>query len=207
MSTNRPLYFTVFIIFAQTATSMVHASASALPQTFDEFQSWEPVDGYKYEWFNGELIRFSGIKKKQYYLYAILNRVFIDQGYHQIGTFMAEPDVMLTPTQMRRPDIAFFTNEQIQRGRLGEDVIPEFVVEILSETDQAYRVEEKITEYFGAGVRVVWNIIPEPGHEVVYVYTARKQVTICLEDDLCSAAPVLPDFTISVNDLFAPPVG
>lgn len=77
------------------------------------------------------------------------------------------------------------------------------MVEVLSETDQAYRIEAKIQEYFKAGVQVVWNIFPE--QEVVYVYTSRKQVTICLEDDVCSAALVLPDFTISVNTLFALP--
>jgi hypothetical protein len=44
---------------------MVQASASALPQTFDEFQNWEPVDGYKYEWNDGEIIRFTGMKKEQ----------------------------------------------------------------------------------------------------------------------------------------------
>ena len=114
---------------------------------------------------------------------------------------MAEPDVMLTAFQMRRPDIAYFTREQVQIGRRGEDVIPAFVIEILSETDQAYRIEEKIAEYFKAGVQVIWNINPE--QEVVYVYTSRRHVTICLEEDICSAAPVLPDFTISVNTLFA----
>jgi Uma2 family endonuclease len=107
-----------------------------------------------------------------------LNALFIEKGHYKTGTFMAEPDVMLTALQMRRPDIAYFTKEQIQLGRQGEDAIPSFVVEILSETDQAYRIEEKIVEYFKAGVQVVWNIIPE--QEVVYVYTARKQVTICL---------------------------
>ncbi|WP_225309374.1 Uma2 family endonuclease [Larkinella humicola] len=108
---------------------------------------------------------------------------------------------MLTALQMRRPDIAYFTKEQIQRGRQGEDVIPAFVVEVLSETDQAYRIEEKIAEYFKAGVQVVWNIFPES--EVVYVYTSRKDVPICLESDVYSAAPVLPDFSIRVNELFA----
>jgi Uma2 family endonuclease len=181
---------------------MVQTSASALPQTFDEFLNWEPVDGFKYEWNDGEIIRFSGMKKKQYFIYGILNRLFVEKGHYKKGMLMAEPDVMLTPIQMRRPDIAYFTYEQAEQGRQGEDVIPAFVVEVLSETDQAYRVEEKIAEYFKAGVQVIWNINPE--QEVVYVYTSRKQVTICLEDDICAAAPALPDFSISVNDLFAP---
>ncbi|MBC8153682.1 MAG: Uma2 family endonuclease [Bacteroidetes bacterium] len=182
---------------------MVQVPPSVVPQTLDEFLDWEPVDGFKYEWNDGELIQFSGMKKKQYFIYALLNKLFFEKGYHTTGTLMAEPDVMLTAIQMRRPDIAYFTDDQIQRGRQGEDVVPTFVIEILSESDQAYRVEEKLSEYFKAGVKVVWKILPE--HEIVYVYTSRKNVTICLEDDICSAAPVLPDFTISVSALFAPP--
>lgn len=182
---------------------MVQAPPSAPPQTLDEFLDWESLDGFKYEWYNGELIRFSGMKKKQYFIYDVLNSLFVEKGYYKAGTLMAEPDVMLTDSQMRRPDIAYFTKAQIQLGRQDEDVIPEFVIEILSGSDRSYRVEEKIAEYFKAGVKVVWNITPE--HEVVYVYTSRKTVTICLEDDLCQAAPVLPDFSLSVNALFAQP--
>ena len=180
---------------------MVQASGPIFPQTLEAFIDWEPTDGFKYEWNDGEIIRFSGMKKKQYFIYGILNRLFSKKGYYEQGMLMAEPDVMLTPIQMRRPDIAYFTYEQAERGRQGEDVIPAFVIEILSETDQAYRIEEKIAEYFKAGVQVIWNINPE--QEVVYVYTSRKHVTICLEDDICFASPVLPDFTISVNTLFA----
>ncbi|MGM9508336.1 Uma2 family endonuclease [Larkinella sp. GY13] len=182
--------------------AMQHTTATAFPQTFDEFLTWEPVDGYKYEWKDGEMIRFSGLSKTQYFVYNVLNKFFYERDYYKTGILITIPDVMLTALQMRRPDIAYFTKEQIQRGRQGEDVIPAFVVEVLSETDQAYRIEEKIAEYFKAGVQVVWNIFPES--EVVYVYTSRKHVTICLESDVCSAAPVLPDFSICVNDLFAP---
>jgi Uma2 family endonuclease len=172
-----------------------------LPRTFAEFLEWEPNDGHKYEWNDGEIIRFTGMKKKQYYIYTILNKLFTKKGYVETGTLMAEPDVMLTGIQMRRPDIAYFTDVQIYQGRKGVDVIPEFVIEIISESDQLSRVEEKLTEYFKAGVKVIWNIIPE--QEVVYVYTSRRDVKICLENDICSAKPVLPDFEISVAALFA----
>ena len=68
------------------------------------------------------------------------------------------------------------------------EVIPDFVMEVISTNDKPYKIEEKITEYFKAGIKVVWNIYPEPG--LVYVYTSRKQVQICMDDDICSAAPV-----------------
>ena len=50
-------------------------------------------------------------------------------------------------------------------------------------------------------MQVVWVILPE--HKMVNVYTTRKTVKICTDDDICSANPVLPEFEISVNLLFA----
>jgi len=52
----------------------------------------------------------------------------------------------------------------------------------------------------GVPLKVVWNIYPEP--QLVYVYTSRKQVQICMEDDICSAAPVLPEFEVKVSEIF-----
>jgi hypothetical protein len=113
------------------------------------------------------------MKKKQYFIYTILSKLFYEKGYHKGGTFIAEPDVMLTAIQMRRPDIAYFSNEQVEAGRIGEDVIPAFVIEVISESDLAYRIEEKIAEYFKAGVQIVWSIrgrvcvhLPQAGHHL-----------------------------------------
>jgi Uma2 family endonuclease len=175
---------------------------SELPRTLEEFSEWEPNDGYKYEWNDGEIIQFTGMKKEQLYIYDLLLDLFFEKGYKTLGTLVAEQEVMITGIQMRRPDIAYFSKEQIKRSRNSENVIPEFVIEIISNNDQINQLEKKITEYFKAGVKVIWNIIPE--QEVVYVYTSRRDVKICLENDICSAKPVLPDFEINVSTLFAP---
>lgn len=172
-----------------------------LPRTLEEFLIWEPNDGFKYEWNDGELIQFTGMKKEQLYIYDLLLDLFIEKGYKKSGTLVAEQEVMITGLQMRRPDIAYFTKEQIKRSRNSENVIPEFVIEIISNNDQINQLEKKITEYFKAGVKVIWNIIPE--QEVVYVYTSRRDVKICLENDICSAKPVLSDFEISAAAIFA----
>jgi Uma2 family endonuclease len=179
---------------------VVEKNIITLPRTLAEFQLWEPNDGYKYEWNDGELIKFTGMDKKQVYIFATLNNLFIRKGYWQIGTFVSEYDTMLTGIQMRRPDIAYFTKEQIENTKKGEDEIPQFVIEIISGNDNINLVEKKIVEYYKAGLAVVWLILPE--EKTVHVYTSRKQVQICTDDDICSAKPVLPDFEISVNDIF-----
>ncbi|GAB3514909.1 hypothetical protein GCM10027442_30280 [Emticicia fontis] len=43
---------------------MTRATESTnLPRTLAEFIEWESNDGFKYEWNDGELIRFSGMKR------------------------------------------------------------------------------------------------------------------------------------------------
>jgi Uma2 family endonuclease len=172
---------------------------TVLPRTLEEFQDWEPNDGFKYEWNDGELIKFTGMNKRQLYIFHILNKLFIQKGYWELGTLVAEQDVELSGIQMRRPDIAFFTNEQIERAKLGNDEIPEFAIEIISGNDNINKVETKISEYYKAGVKVIWLIFPE--EKTVHIYTSRRNVKICIENDICSANPVLPEFEIGVDVL------
>ena len=176
-----------------------------LPRTFEEFLRWEPNDGFIYEWNDGEVITFEKMKKKHLYVIRTLNRIFSrTTAYQQGGVLIAEQDVMLTGIQMRRPDLAYFSDDQINKSATSdEEPIPAFVIEIISPTDDAEKVEEKIVAYFKAGVQVVWNAYAE--NKVVYVYTSRKNVKVCTDADICSAAPVLSDFEISVDELFALP--
>lgn len=180
---------------------MVVEKEKILPRTLDEFMDWEPNDGFKYEWNDGELIKFTGKNKKQLYIYQVLNKVFSKKGFWKFGTLVAEYDTMLSGIQMRRPDIAYLSDKQVELTKKGEDVIPEFVIEIISGNDNINQVEKKIIEYYKAGVSIVWLILPE--EQSVHVYTSRKTVKICTDDDICSASPVLPDFEISVTELFA----
>lgn len=113
---------------------------------------------------------------------------------------MAEVDVWVTPKQMRRPDGSYFTSEQIRQMAAGENVIPGFVVGFASQTDNELMSVTKRHEYFDAGVQVVWWVYP--AFEEVYVYTSPKTVMIGTDDDVLSAAPVLPDFQIIVAELF-----
>lgn len=177
-----------------------------VPQTMEEFMAWEPNDGYKYEWNDGELIRFESMKKKHLFLIRTLNRLFAStKAYQRGGELIMEQDVMLTGIQMRRPDLAYFSGDQIDgSATLDQEPIPVFVIEIISPTDDAIKVEEKVAEYFQTTVQVVWHIYPV--NRVVYIYTSRKNVRICTDQDICSAQPALPDFKISADDLFALPV-
>ena len=174
------------------------------PGNLNEFLLWEPNDGFKYEWFDGEIIKSEKRNRKHLKLIKKLARLFLKTNAHKEGgELITEQDVLLTGIQLRRPDLAFFSAEQISNSDNpdAEEPIPAFAIEVISTSDQLSIVKGKLKEYFAHGVKAVWLIYPD--EKLVEVYTSFKNVTICTENDLCSAGPALPDFEISVNDLFS----
>lgn len=76
-----------------------------LPQTLAEFMSWKPADGFKYEWNDGELIKFVGMNKQHLRLIRFLSRLFLKTKAHQEGgELIAEQDIKISGIQVRRPD-------------------------------------------------------------------------------------------------------
>ena len=140
---------------------MIVENELSLPQTIEEFRNWDSNIGYKYEWFNDELIKFSGLRTSELYIYFNLSRNFVEQQLHKIGCLVCKQDVDLSPMQMRRPDIAFFTKGQGKNMKEDVDEVPQFAVEIISKNDNFNNVKAKLEEYFKYGVMVVWIIIPE----------------------------------------------
>ena len=182
-------------------TDEIQEKVQAVPHTLQEFLDWEFDDGFKYEWNDGELIKFIGMKKKHLKLIRVLSRLFLKTKAHELGgELIAEQDVMLTGIQLRRPDLAYFNASQIEESEKTDEPIPEFAIEVISSYDQITQVKKKVTEYFKNGVKVVWLIYPD--ENAVEVYTSRKDIKICTDNDVCSAKPVLENFEISVEELF-----
>jgi Uma2 family endonuclease len=108
----------------------------------------------------------------------------------------------------RRPDVAFVSYTRWAQNRRPPrvnawPVVPELAAEVISPTDDADEVMEKVEEYFRAGVTLVWIIFP--GQERVYVYTSPTDVRVLSRGDELPGDPVLPGFRLPLADLFPPP--
>jgi len=184
----------------QDTDSRVQSELISLESFLIEFSNME--DGYKYEWNHGIVEKTKAMNQEQTTIYLLLNRLFCQtQAFKEMGGLTAETDMMTTENQLRRPDIAFFSGQQIEQMKKGNNQIAEWVAEIISESDNINRVEKKLDEYFAAGVKVVWHIFPAT--KKVYVYTGPDEVTICMGKTICSGTPVLPDFEVSAATLFS----
>lgn len=162
-------------------------------------------DGYKYEWLNGVVEKSKRtMDKTQLFILRNLLEKFRELQYANKvdGELISEGDLFFLDKH-RRPDIAFLTNEQIELAADDKlDSVPEFVIEVISNTDAINRVNKKIVNYRESGVKVVWHIFPNE-HEVhVYCDDNLDTVYIKRDDAICSAEPVLPDFQMPVSDIF-----
>jgi len=173
-----------------------------LPITKEQFLNWSPDNGLLFEFDNGFAEPTTGMKKEERYLVRNIQRAFRKTvSFAQDAMLLEETDVWLTNHQKRIPDIAFFTNRQINDSATGSDEpVPMFVVEIISPTDKTDKVERKVLEYFQAGVQIIWHIYP--ALNMVRVISSPRLASSFFDDDAFSAAPVLPDLQLTVSDLF-----
>lgn len=159
-------------------------------------------DGYKYEYNNGIIEKTKSIDQEQGFIQKILNKLFYQTKVsRKDGSFLAETDMKTSETQLRRPDLSIYYGSQQAKIASGKNQVAPWVGEIISPSDNANKINQKVDEYFKAGVKVVWNIYP--ASDQVFVYTSPENITVCRGKTICSGKPALPDFEISADELFS----
>jgi Uma2 family endonuclease len=154
--------------------------------------------GVKYEFNNGVIEKTYAMKQDEIFIYKNLQKVFTHTAaYAADAVIISEAETWTSETQFRKPDISYWTLEQQNEETKS---VPLFAIEVISKNDPINVVNNKVLEYFQSGVQVLWHIFPE--QRMVYVFTSPSHITVCFEGDICSAAPVLEDFEISVNGIF-----
>lgn len=127
---------------------------------------------------------------------------------HDLGVVAGADGMMrLAPGLVRIPDVSFVAWETLPGRRLPRqpvpDLVPDLVVEVLSEGNTPREMDRKLDEYFALGVRLVWLVNPEM--ETVTVYTARHQSIVLDASAMLDGGAVLPGFTLPIRTLFTEP--
>lgn len=136
-------------------------------------------------------------------LIVTLINIFLRQ--HKLGkTFVGETGLFTSrdPDTVRAFDVAYMSNErfgQIQ-SRSYLDVAPELVVEVMSPDDSWTMIQEKLAEYFAAGVQVIW--IVDPKLEQLHSYRAVNEIEIFQIDDTVTCEDLLPGFAMALREVF-----
>lgn len=183
------------------------ASAETMPttlQTVNEFEAWERQHPHEssYEFVRGRIIPKPAVRQNELDLIDFLVRQFMKTPqFNQKHTLYSEIDSYVDGLRKRVPDLTYFTADQRQAIRRGERVNTLFAIRILSDSESHEDVLGKIDDYFDGGAQLVWYVIPKRQRIEVYMSSFDRRVYTA--NDQISAAPVIPEMSFTVADLFA----
>lgn len=106
---------------------------------------------------------------------------------------------------VRSPDAAFVRKERWEalsqeERRKFVPLCPDFVVELLSESDSLNVTQEKMQEWMENGCRLAWLIDPQT--ETAYIYRADGSESVVQGfDNVLLGEDVLPDFVLELKEL------
>jgi len=179
-----------------------------VPMTRDDFEmrDWNSAGAarWKFEWNHGFAESYEErMKLNEIKFMNTLPQAFAacSHGKRNAAMFY-EVEIWLDEQLMRKPDFCVLTSDQVRQADEGGHPVPKFVIEILSPSDQVLHVQQKVGEYFAAGVEVVWHVHPE--FKAVTIYTGPVDAVMKHGGDICSAAPAFPKFKMKASDVFAP---
>ena len=174
--------------------------------TIDEFLGL-PDDGVRRELVRGEVREMTPASFEHLAVRGriefMIQRFVMDRGLGVVG---GEGGFVLGPegTTVLAPDIVFVRNERVP---VGEDrlrfpaLAPDLVVEVLSPSNTALEMSDKIAIYLESGVRLVW--IVDPVRKSIVAHHPDRTARTFVSGETIDGGDVLPGFAMAVADAFA----
>jgi Uma2 family endonuclease len=175
--------------------------------TLEEFERMPEEDAFRVELVRGRVVREPLPGARHASLNArLLSRIDAHVRTHDLGITLAEAGFILSvdPPTVRGPDIAFLGKERIPEEGVPVGFwpgAPDLAVEIVSPSNRAGEIREKVLEYLGAGTRLVWVV--DPATRSVAAYRSREEIRLLTAGDDLDGVDVLPGFRLALSVLFA----
>jgi Uma2 family endonuclease len=171
--------------------------------TFEDFRNLPEDDGKIYELDHGELlvtpsptVSHNRIRDRIF----VALKEFVDG--RQLGEIMLEMDFRLESSTVRKPDVAFVTQDHLARIDAESWPVngaPALAVEVISPGNAAQDVAAKIRQYLLSGCLSVWIVYPKL--RSIEIHT-NARVGKIEAPALLTDEKVLPGFSIPLDFIF-----
>lgn len=180
--------------------------ATTKPVTADDLIG--VADGYRYDLIRGELYRMSAAGGGDHGDLAAVFSWHLGSAVYSSRRgkmYIADTGFILRrdPDTLVAPDVAFVRSERVPAGRDHRgflDIVPDIALEVVSPSDSARLVREKIQAYRDAGIPLL--IVLYPDHRSLTVYRHGQEPEILGEDDILDGGEILAAFRLPVKVLF-----
>ena len=166
----------------------------------NELKDFELIEGVLYEMPSPSPLHSWIVAQLTYFLLSFVRP-------RKLGSvFTDNTDFVFAEGVILRPDVSFISIERLSKLPHRLQVAPDIAIEGISPSNTPYEIHKKTTTYFKYGVRLFWGVYPL--EKVVRVSTPNAQgrydVFDLKIDQTLTGGDVLPDFSVSVRDLFPP---
>lgn len=162
----------------------------------------------RWELVRGRVVRYMPVQPEHGGVVSELN-------YH-VRAYLGSPEraamgpeigyiTLRDPDTVRAPDWSLIWREEARARREGAWIAggPNLAVEVVSPDDTWAEVQEKVDEYLAAGTQLVWVLYPDK--RTVHVIRPDAPTAILRPGDVLTGEPVLPGFTLPVDQLLPEP--
>ena len=128
--------------------------------TFKDYERLTPPDNGNFELHNGKIIFMaSPLEKHQTVAFKLTLQIGNYIMAHKLGKLLFAPmDTILTPNDTVQPDLLFISNERLNIIDRQVKGAPDFVIEILSDSNTSKEMSYKKYLYESTGVHEYWVI-------------------------------------------------
>lgn len=189
-----------------------------------------PDDGNRYEWVRGEVRSMPPPKgwhgPVEVAILAAIDRYLeekattlgwdaeqdLDSRYRLVGfagggEFGMQFSLPDDPLQIRGADGVFVPAEQYQHlawtGETYFPGVPRLVFEVISPSETATDVAEKVQDYLAGGALHVWCVYPE--RRTIHIHAANAPTQVLRWGDSLKDEELLPGFALPLKRIFLPP--
>src|SRR3974390_1056395 len=127
--------------------------------TVADYAALDEPEGVRYELSEGELIVTPSADYYHNRIRDRFNRLLAWAETQNLGVVISEMDFKLVGEGARSPDVAFIRAERLRGADLGRVpllVVPDLIIEIVSENDRAADLLLRVSQYLAAGAKAVW---------------------------------------------------
>jgi Uma2 family endonuclease len=176
-----------------TAAITTGAQFDALP--YDQGRLWELVDG--------ELIKVSSPTPEHQFIQQrlIFALMLYFQAHPEIGTVLNDVEFALDRDCRVRPDVLVLLAGRLPAldvNRVPVPGAPDIAVEIISPSEGASDIRQKLDAYLNHGTQEVWQVYPRSKSVVVH----RGATSTTLKAPESVVTLLLPGFSLPVQSLF-----
>ena len=113
----------------------------------------------------------------------------------------------LPDSSMRAPDVAWISKERLATVPSSDlkkfaHVCPDFVIELMSESDELTDLKEKMNKWLLNGVRLGWLIDPKRRQTHIYRFALGEDAEVISFSETLSGEEVLPGLEVRLTDIF-----